>query len=695
MKPVTASDLIPALCWLTEASGVSSDGERMLEVLAGQQLALDSREGVRALQTAITDARLPLAWTEIRLRDAGVSRPCVLAHRQTGAVLFVEDRRWGRHRVRVVLGGSSVVHRWTTRQLATYLRVSIAATVGAIVAAPRLPLEPLRTVPAKAWARARALLALERGDIRLVLVYGIAIGILAVATPVAVQAVVNTVALGAVLDPLVVLTIIVAAVLMFAGVMRVLHAHVVEAIQLRLFIRTAADVTRRLFGTSPSALAATSPADVTARFLEIPVLQKALTILLFEGVDLLLRLVVGLTLLALYHPTLAVFSFALLVLLALVVFGSGRGAVESALDESDAKYKTVAWIEQTIRLAGTIRGEAGRRRALDRADHLVRSYRDARRAHFRKLVRTLAGGVAIQVAGSAALLGIGGALVVGGELTLGQLVAAELVFAAIASSLVKLHKQLEAAYDVVASSKKLGGLVELPLERRGGEMVASDGPLAVRLANATLQHADVPLVRDVTLAIAAGDRVAINGAAGSGKSTLLAALAAEHDLAAGTLHYDGLDLRQLSPAGVRSQICVLRDVQLADDTIEANLRLAHPGADLHELQAALADAGLADVVERLPAGLGTRIRRDGIPLSRSQARRLCLARALVARPRMLVVDGGLDGLGLTGDAKAQVLDTLFADPRLTLVVVTDDIDVLQRCTRHVQLAGGDLVEVPS
>lgn len=686
-------DLLAALSALAESLGTQLDSDRLVDALAGQQLHLDTIEDARKLQRALTACDAPFAWVEQRLGDAGRRHPClVIAHGSRTAVV-VERYRLGFHEVSLVRAGRTERRRLRTAELARLLDRAPSSTFVSLAPAPRLPLEPLRVSGSSPWKRARALLRLERADIRLTVVYGIAIGLLSVVTPVAVQAVVNTIALGAVLDPLVVLTVLVTIVLMFAGVMRLLHTRVVEAIQARMFIRAAADLTRRLFAASPSALERMSPAELTARFLEVPVLQKAVALVLVDGIDLVLKLGVGTALLAIYHPMLLVFSLAILLTLAAVVLVSGRGALATAINESNAKYETVAWLEQTIRLAAVVRTEAGRRRALDRADHVARRYRDARRAHFGKLAQTLAGGVAIQVVGSAALLGLGGALVVKGQLTLGQLVAAELVFASIAIALVKLHKQLEAIYDIVASSKKFAGLVDIATERRGGEQLAGQDGLAVSVAHATIGHGDVTVIRDATLSIAAGEHVAIVAAPGAGKTTLVETLASMHPLGAGQLLYDDRDVRYLSLQELRSQIACLRGVDLAAESIDANLRYARPDAEIEELEQVLKAVALDDVVAQLPEGLSTKLTQTGRPLSQTAAQRLVLARALLARPRLLVVDGGLDNLGLAPEVKERVLDTVFGQPNTTFIVISNDPDVLRRCDRQVHIASEQLLEV--
>ncbi len=691
---VATGDLVQTITWLGKDAGVKVNLDSFVHELAGGSLRLDTAEGARTLQRYITVCRLPIVWTELRLRDLGRHRSAVVADPRTGAVLYIQALRWARHKVRIVLDGHVSTHLLSTPRLAKLLGCAPSSSVTALAASPRLPLEPLRKAGASPWARARLLLGLDRADIRLAFVYGGAIGVLSLATPIAVQALVNTIALGALLQPLLVLTVLVAVVLTFAGVVRVLQAHVVEAIQVRMFVRTTADVSRRLFDCPPVAHGRASPAQLTARFLEVPVLQKAVAILLVDGIDLLLKLVVGIALLTVYHPILLLFALSLVGSLLLVTFIGGRGAIATALDESYAKYAIVGWFERAVHYAGGPRSIGGRQRAVERVDHLTRRYRDARRAHFRKLLRHLAGGIAIKVVGGAALLGIGGALVVAGQLTLGQLVAAELIFASIAIALVKLHKQLEAVYDLVASSVKLAELVEVPTERRGGEHLTGNGAMSVKLVGASIGHdAASPLVRDLDLTIAAGERVAIMGAGACGKSTLVDALATLHPLAKGVIAFDELDLRQLALAELRGQLVCMREgeTELAPDSIEENLRMVRPYVTLGQIEEALGTVYLSATVGALPDGLSTHLTRSGRPLSASATRRLAIARALLAVPRLWLVDGGFDDLGLGNDHKQLLLDKLFAGRnRTTIVVVTDDPDVLGRCDRIIRIEHGGI-----
>ena len=174
-----------------------------------------------------------------------------------------------------------------------------------------------------------------------------------------------------------------------------------------------------------------------------------------------------------------------------------------------------------------------------------------------------------------------------------------------------------------------------------------DAPAAVPAGPHTLrlEHAGAgwlpgrTVLRDVSLTLGPGDRVALTGPSGSGKSTVAALLVRFLDPAAGRVTLDGVDLRALDPAEVRKIVGYLpEDAYLFDTTIAANLRIARPAATGDELRKALASARLADWVEALPDGLETAVGEHGMALSGGQRRRLALARALLAGFEILILD---------------------------------------------------------
>ncbi len=561
-----------------------------------------------------------------------------------------------------------------------------------------LPLESMRDPRGSMtpWQRARKLLALERADIGVVVVYAGAIGLLSLATPVAVQALVNTVAFGSLLQPIVVLTVLLAIGLSSYALVRVLQVWTVETILQRTFVRALADAGRRLARIDIAALDRLHAPDVLNRIFEIPPMQKSLAVLLVDGSALVLQTLVGLALLAVYHPLLLAFSVALLVGLVLVVV-LGRGAVESALAESQAKYAAAGWLEHLARIPTAFRSTRGRRLAVERTDDAARHWLGHRQAHFRRLLAHHIGAAVVATLGSTALLGVGGILVLREQLTLGQLVAAEIIVGALSASFFKLGKQLEAVYDVTTSAIKLGKLVDLPGEHSGKERPIETGPASVEVqALAFAYPGRAPVLDGLDLGVRPGKHLAIVGPGGSGKSTLLDLLFGLRRPTRGRVLVNGLDLRQLDLATLREQVVLVRDPDLLQASLLDNLRLFAGDVELAEVQATLDLVGLDETVGELPSGLDTELLPSGAPLSASEARRVALARALLARPRLLLLDGALDRVGMTPALRTRLLRRVFAaDAPWTAVVTTEEADVAAAASQRFALRDKTVVEAAS
>ena len=176
-----------------------------------------------------------------------------------------------------------------------------------------------------------------------------------------------------------------------------------------------------------------------------------------------------------------------------------------------------------------------------------------------------------------------------------------------------------------------------------------------------------------------------SGSRGSGTGLVADALCGFRAPAGGSVSVDGLDVRSWSLAALHGQCMLLRAGDVVAGTVADNVRLERSEVPAAEVQAALAAVGLADVVRALPQGVGTPLITGGHPLTGRQRARLLAARAIVARPRLLVLDELLDGHEGTLDALASAL--LDAPIPWTVVVVTHDRRVAARCGRVIEVAG--------
>jgi subfamily B ATP-binding cassette protein MsbA len=166
-----------------------------------------------------------------------------------------------------------------------------------------------------------------------------------------------------------------------------------------------------------------------------------------------------------------------------------------------------------------------------------------------------------------------------------------------------------------------------------------------------------------------GTMVALVGPSGAGKSTALALIPRLHDAIAGAVRIDGCDVRRIRLASLRDAIAyVAQDTLLFDDSVEANIRMGHPGASAAEVAAAAEAAAATDFIAALPSGFATRVGPGGQRLSGGQRQRVVLARALLRNPRILLLDEATSALDTESETAIQMALGRLRRGRTTIVI---------------------------
>lgn len=618
------------------------------------------------------------------LREVDPSSPWVASCAGDHEPVTVYEFKRGKARVRFGQPGNR--EKWVTvANLTEALGVpNVDAEVDWQIPVPSAPLESLRFKETP-YQRLRALLAGEKSTLWVAIIYSIVIGLLSLVVPIAVQSLVNTVAFGSVLQPIVVLTVFVFLALGFSTVLNGLRFYVIELLQRSVFARVAQDFTHRLLRVQAKAFDKYHGPELVNRFFDVVTVQKAAATLLIDGLTISMQTIIGMVLVALYHPLLLAFDVLLVFAMLFIVFGLGRGAIPTAIKESKAKFAVEAWLEQIAAHLIAFKSPAGTAYATEHSVHLLEHYLDYRRSHFSILLRQIIGSFVLQAVASSILLGIGGYLVIDRQLTLGQLVAAELVVTLMVSGFTKFGKHLETYYDLLASIDKLGNVIDLPLEREGGEArLSGEGPLKVEFRQMRYNNLAVDKFH-----LAPGEWLGLMGHNGSGKSTLADLLYGLREPESGVITVNNVDMRDLPLTELRNSISLVRDVEIFPGTLLDNLRM---GLDIsHDEARELLDrVGLLDEVQLLPQGMNTELHPSGRPLSRVQASRLMIARAIANRPRLLILDDALDQIDRIQE-REEICKVLFdRNAPWTLICITERPDLLSRCNRLAVLENGDL-----
>jgi ATP-binding cassette subfamily B protein len=302
---------------------------------------------------------------------------------------------------------------------------------------------------------------------------------------------------------------------------------------------------------------------------------------------------------------------------------------------------------------------------------------------------------------------LGTLAVVHGAMTLGALVAFVALLVLLQWPVIDIGWILAMAEEAATASMRLievfrtvPAIAEPPSPV---PLIKPRGRLAFESVWFQFDDADTPTLRNVNLTIEPGETVAIVGATGSGKSVLTSLPSRLHDVTSGRITLDGIDIRDMSLTGLRRAVATaFEDPVLFSMSVRENLSLGRPDASDEDIEAAL-ELAQATFVADLPWGLDTRIGEQGLSLSGGQRQRLALARAVVARPTVLVLDDPLSALDVHTEALverslAAVLGEttgLVVVHRPSTVALADRVALLQDGTLTAVGTHSELMQLPA
>ena len=291
--------------------------------------------------------------------------------------------------------------------------------------------------------------------------------------------------------------------------------------------------------------------------------------------------------------------------------------------------------------------------------------------------------------GLAAMLLLGGRAVIDGRIDLGAFTAFYTYLLALLGPMRSLGISLGMAQRATASGARLFELLdrEPKIVAPPGARPLPEGNGRVELRGVSLRYEGVaePALRDVSLTVEPGTTLALVGATGSGKTTLVQLLSRLYDTTGGEVLIDGADVRTLDPRALRREIAVVDDDPfLFSASVHENIAYARPGATREAVEEAARRAQADGFVRELPDGYDTRVGERGLTLSGGQRQRIAIARALLADPRVLVLDDATSSVDASTEQQIKVAlrevmagrTTFVIAHRLSTIALADEIAVL-------------------
>lgn len=486
------------------------------------------------------------------------------------------------------------------------------------------------------------LFRLEKRILALIFSYSLAIGLFSLIVPLTVQELVNTFAFA--IQPITIVTLagIMVAALAFVGAFRTLQYYAVEVLERRVFARMTIAMTQqvphmRFQGFKPR---------FANYFVETVFMQRALSVLLVDLINVVVGGAVGMTILVFYHPYFLLYNALLLVGFNVIFFLLAHGGLRTTIDMSHAKYDTLHWIQEIAYNLLHFKATDSQSLLMQKTDQLIEKYVECRRARFNVLVRQYLGSVGWQAVAHGGVLATAGWLLSIGQLTLGQLVAAEVVVSGLLINFESVVKRMGHVYYFLTALAELDFFFSLPKDQDSAVLsVPLPDPtihgIRVTCKELTVRHDEVPVFENFDLEITPGEKIGIYASTTVAKTALARVLAGLEAPTSGVIRYNGVDLRHLDLHAINRCRGFMLDSQLSlfEGTIEENIVLGRSYVPYSDVRWALRVAELEEEIDALPQGIKTHVRTPGKILAPTHILRILLARAILARPQILIFDG--------------------------------------------------------
>lgn len=430
---------------------------------------------------------------------------------------------------------------------------------------------------------------------------------------------------------------------------------------------------------------------------DIEVLQQLLQDGLAQFAIQGLTMIVVTVVLFSYNVTLALITVVIIVPIVTVFSMWFRRASDTGYERvRDGIAGVLSDLAETLQGVRVIAAHNRARHNIVHHRNTVGVYRDANNytAHISALYGP--GTDMIGILGQAVLLLIGGHMVLDHQLTVGQLTAFILYLSAFFQPVQQLVQFYNTYQQGQAAIYKLRGLL-------GDEPDVTEKPDAVELPPiiGDIEFDDVtfgydrngPVLRDVNFRIRPGETISFVGATGAGKSTIAKLVTRFYDPTEGAVRIDGHDLRDVTLTSLRRQLGVVpQEPFLFSGSIRDNITFSRPDAADADVDEAVRLVGLGDLVERSAQGVDTPVHERGQSLSSGERQLLALARAFLARPRILVLDEATSNLDLRSETKIEAALDVLLEQR-TAILIAHRLSTAMRADRIVVVDGGRIVEV--
>jgi ABC-type bacteriocin/lantibiotic exporter with double-glycine peptidase domain len=546
----------------------------------------------------------------------------------------------------------------------------------------------------KPLRRLGQVLRLEKKEIGAIYFYAILAGLLQLSVPLGIQAIINFVLAGALSTSMVVLIALVVVGVFLTGLLQVNQMKIIEKIQQRIFARYSFEFAWRIPKLDMRKVDSYYLPEVVNRFFDTISLQKSFSKLLLDIPTATIQIIFGLVLLSLYANIFIIFSLFVLLLLYIILYFTGGRGLKTSLQESEHKYEVASWLEEVARVLKSFRFSKGLALPVDKTDKIVSNYLDARTQHFKILLLQYWTLVAFKILITGGMLIVGSILLVQNEINIGQFVAAEIVILTVLASIEKFIQSLDKVYDLLTSLEKLGKVIDKPLEKEGSLKINGNSRgLKVAMQDMSFGYVDDRIiVNNIGFEVEPGAKAVIMGDDGSGKSTIIKLITGSYHNFSGSITIDGVPIGNYDPDSIRAHTGILFNQQdIFQGTLYENITLGNNLITTEEIISLAEKIGLRDFIISLKNGFDTLIEPTGRRLPGGVTRKILLLRALVAKPKLLLLEE--PWMGFDENSQQMVKNYLLNETNgTTCIIITNDENFAKQCNYAMVMQDGTIIK---
>jgi putative ABC transport system ATP-binding protein len=480
----------------------------------------------------------------------------------------------------------------------------------------------------------------------IVIIYGLVISFFSLVIPVSVQALISTVTNTLLLRPVIVLSIILLILLSFGIFLNIMQIYIMEIMERHIYARITKQIALRLLYTKSDILNSINRPHLVHRYFEIMTLQKALPSILVRGFSLILQTTVGLILVSFYHSMLFAMNMVVIFAIYLVWRIWKNRAFHNAVMLSGAKYETVRQLSEIATSNILFRSERTSDFACSQINDATQDYIKLRKRFFRNYFSQHISFFLIYALGSTAMLGVGGWLVTEEKLTIGQLVAAELIMSAIFHGITRFAYHLIDLYDLFTACLKISTFYDLDIQKNSGnEKLHSFTSIGLEMKQVQVTHCNKNINFDFQ--VKAAYKIMAHSRNQQIQIALFNLIRGQKVDYKGRIYFDGINIYDIDLFALQDSVVIIDNSDIFECSIKDWLLLSKPQASYNELLLVLEIVELHDVVIALNKGIDTELKPNGYPLSFDEIIRLKIAAAILSDPAILVLNELFDTLNFT------------------------------------------------